>query len=191
MTIRLYETKRLYVRPFEKEDITEQYRGWFHDVNVTFYNSHGLFPYTKDQMNRFLAQLESSDDIVWAVISKFDHIGKISDPNHIGNISLQRIDWINRTAEFACVFGEKEYWGKGYCTEAAKLLFRHGFDRLNLHRIFTGTAATNIGMRKVAGKLGMMHEGTFRDAVFLNGEYVDVSEYSILSQEFNHGSITT
>jgi len=194
MTTKLYETEKLYVRPFEKSDLTEQYRSWFHDVDITRHNSHGLFPYTKEQMNKFLAQLESSDDIVWAVIAKPESSTeeyKQAFPEarkdfHIGNIALQRINWINRSAEFACVFGEKAYWSKGFCTEAARLLFDHGFNRLNLHRIFTGTAATNIGMQKVALKLGMKEEGIFKDGTFLEGKYVNILAYGILKNEWKN-----
>ena len=191
----IYETDRFYVRPFEKSDMTERYRSWFHDQTVTKYNSHGLFPYTKEQMSTFLARLESSDDLVWAVFAKYkpkdgrriikfdeDHVLRNVDVIHIGNVSLQNINWINKSAEFATIFGEKEYWGKGFCTEAARMIFSHAFQKLNLHRVFTGTAATNIGMRKVAKKLGMTNEGVFIEATFLDGKYVDIFEYGITEQ---------
>jgi RimJ/RimL family protein N-acetyltransferase len=187
----LYETDRLYVRPFTKEDIEGNYKNWFHDQEVTAHNSHGLFPCTESQMNSFLKKLKSLDDLVWAVFVNAREMKSEGVPipptpilkkNHIGNITLQNINWVNRSAEFACVFGEKEHWGKGYCTEAAKLLFNHGFSKLNLHRIWTGTAATNIGMQKVAAKLGMKKEGVFRHGTFLNGKYVDILAYGIINE---------
>ncbi|HDY88977.1 MAG TPA: GNAT family N-acetyltransferase [bacterium] len=193
MITKIYETERLYVRPLTKEDVlSEHYREWFFDQEVTRYNSHGLFPYTKQQMEEFISRIESGSEIIWAVIIKKKKISEIFDPaspcipvyEHIGNITLQRIDDINRTAEFACVFGAKEYWGQGYGTESARLLFDHGFNKLNLNRIWTGTAISNIGMKKIAEKLGMKEEGVFRDAVFLEGEYVDVIEYGLLRSEW-------
>jgi len=170
------------------------YQQWFHDPNVTRYNSHGLFPYTKNQMQAFLVRLESSSDIVWAVMAKEARSASIKNKTypsddkyfhrHIGNVSLQNINWINRSAEFATIFGEKEYWGKGYCTEAAKLLFEHGFKKLGLHRIWTGTAKTNTGMIEVAKKLGMTREGIFRDGTFLYGKFINVCAYGILEDEW-------
>jgi [ribosomal protein S5]-alanine N-acetyltransferase len=180
----MYRTDRLYVRPFTKEDMTDTYFSAFYDQEVTKYNSHGLFPYTEKQKGAFLAQLEAADNIIWAILKEnASQYSGISE-THIGNISLQNINWINRSAEFAVVIWNKNYWGKGYCTEAARLLFAHGFNKLNLHRIWTGTAATNIGMQKVAEKLGMKKEGVFRNAAFLNGQYVDVLEYGILRLEW-------
>jgi RimJ/RimL family protein N-acetyltransferase len=86
----------------------------------------------------------------------------------------------------AIVIGEKDFWGAGYATEALTALYDHGFNRMNLHRIFTGTASTNKGMQCVAQKLGMKQEGVFREAVFLSGTYVDVLEYGILSHEWKN-----
>jgi len=185
---KIYETDRLYVRPFVREDIEGNYKKWWMDQEVTRHNSHGLFPYTKSQMDAFLSKLESSDDIVWAVIAKLRAVcakknNIILAPCHIGNISLTNINWVNKSAEFSCIFGEKKYWGRGFCTEAAKLLFEHGFKKLNLHRIWTGTAKTNIGMIKVAEKLGMELDGIFKDGVFLNGKYEDVLSFGLLQNE--------
>lgn len=199
--MKIYETKRLYVRSFTREDIaSKEYLSWFYDPDVTRHNSHGLFPYTQLQKEEFAAELEGTNRIVWAVMAKnYPHSQKpsLADPGvdlqeppartipkHIGNVTLQGIHPIYRSAEFAVIIGDKSYWEQGYTTEAATLLFDHGFKRLNLHRIWTGTAATNIGMRQVAKKLGMIHEGTFRQAMYLNGKYEDVYEYGILKHEW-------
>jgi len=186
---KIYETDRLYVRPLTEKDIlSEHYQSWFYDPEITKYNSHGLFPYTEEQKKEFIERVNSGKEIIWAVIVKEieENILEASTQIeiHIGNMALQSIDWVNRCAEFAVVIGEKGYWGKGYTTEAAQLLFKHGFERLNLNRIWTGTAETNFGMRSVAGKLGMSEEGCFRNAVYLNGSYCNIVEFGILKEEW-------
>ena len=193
--IKLYETNTFYLRPFVESDITESYLQWFHDQAVTKYTSHGLFGYTKNQALQFLEKSRKNGDIVWAIMAKFifltqDHKESRNIINydkgiHIGNISLQDIHWIDRRAEFAGVIGEKEYWGKGIGTEAVRLLFAHGFDKLNLNRIWLGTAASNRGMRTIAERLGMSIEGVLRKHLFLNGQYENVMQYGILRIEWN------
>ena len=69
-------------------------------------------------------------------------------------------------------------------SEALTALYDHGFNRMNLHRIWSGTAATNEGMRAVFVKLGMKEEGVFREAMFLNGYWTDVLEYAIIEDEW-------
>ena len=171
----IYDTKRLVLNPFTKKQITDEYLNWFNNPIVTRFNSHGLGSYIKQDAEKYLEN--SKDDIIFAVYEKDKYI-------HIGNISLQRINYINRSAEFACVFGKTEYWGKGYATESLKVLFEHGFNKLNLHRIWSGTAAPNIGMQKVFEKLGMMEEGKFFDGAWLNGQYHDIICYGLLAEEW-------
>lgn len=193
--IKLYETSRFYLRPFTRKDAEGNYRNWWTDQAVTRFTSHGLFSMHSAELEEFLNSLESNSKIVWAVIVKGEHRFTKDDcvtgydhkngDIHIGNVSIQSIDYINRTGEFAVVIGEKNYWNQGYTTEAARFLFAHAFDKLNLHRIWLGAAITNTGMRKVAGKLHMYEEGRRRKVVFLEGEYQDVIEFGILREEWN------
>jgi len=174
----IYETARLYLRGLSKEDIRGNYFHWFNDKDVCKYNSHGLFPNTVAAMEGFLEALATSQNaIVWAMIEK-------KSKTHIGNLSLQEISWINRSAEFAIIMGEKQFWGKSLSSEASKVLLFHGFQKLNLNRIYCGTAESNEAMKKLALKIGMKKEGRRRQALFLNGQYEDLIEYGILRKEF-------
>ena len=198
--IKLYETDKFYLRPFTESDITNRYLAWFMDQEVTKYTSHGLFKYTKEQTIEFLENADKNNDVIWAIIIKgleFEIVSsypgtknyreKASDI-HVGNIALQNINWINRTAEFAGIIGEKEYWGKGIGTEAVRLLFAHGFDKLNLNKIYLGTAEHNKGMITIALKLGMKQEGILKNHVFLNGDYCNIYQFGIMRDKWHQKS---
>ena len=177
----IYDTEQTHLCPFSAKLIREtdsRYEKWFYDQEVTKYNSHGLFPYGREKMLDYIIMAESGEkDIVWAIVDN-------KSKEHIGNVSLQRINGINRSAEFAIVIGEKDYWGKGIAFEVLFTLFEHAFKKLNIHRIWTGTAECNIGMIKTAEKLGMILEGRLNEAVYLNGRYEDVLCYAILEDEW-------
>ena len=79
--------------------------------------------------------------------------------------------------------GDKRHWGKGLGLLAGNALLIHGFNQLNLKRIYCGTAATNQGMIKLASALGMAHEGTRRQHLFLEGVRVDMLEYGMMRSE--------
>ena len=173
----IYElNKDYYVRPLTEEDIDGPYPGWFADQEVCRYNSHGKFFKTKAAFREYVLALGGEDRVVWAVCHKTD--------GHIGNVSLQAISLINRTAEFAIIIGDKRHWARGVGLMAAQALLNHGFNKLNLERIYCGTAATNEGMKKLAKAMGMTHEGTRRRDLFLDGQRVDVLDYGILRDEF-------
>lgn len=178
----IYElSKEYFVRPLAEDDLNGPYTSWFEDQEVCRYNSHGKFFKTKSLFREYLSALNKEDRVVWAVCHVAD--------GHIGNISLQEISFLNRTAEFAIILGDKRHWGRGVGLLAGRALLQHGFRKLDLHRIYCATAATNDGMKKLATSLGMRLEGTRRSQLFLEGARVDVIEYGILRDEFSEGVI--
>lgn len=165
-----------FVRGLTEQDVQGAYPEWFEDQAICEYNSHGKFFKTNVYFERYIAQLNSEQQVVWAICHAED--------GHIGNISLQELSFINRTAEFAIILGDSRHWGKGVAHLAGQKLLMHGFDKLNLERIYCGTAATNEGMIRLAVSLGMVLEGTRREQLFLNGARVDLLEYGILRPEY-------
>lgn len=170
--------QKLYLRNLTTEDAEGIYPYWFNDPEVCKYNSHYKFPYTKEKALDYIQYANSAQNaLILGVVDK-------TNDRHIGNVSLQGIDFINRNAEFAIIIGDKDYWGKGFATEAATLLIAHGFRELNLHRIYCGTSVKNIGMQKLAEKISMKQEGVRRQAILTDGFLVDLIEYGILRDEF-------
>lgn len=189
----MYADGDLYLYPFRENDINnETYRSWFTNTDVTKYNSHGLFPMTQSNLKSFVDGLHK-DHIVFKIVVNSTHIKpnnedgpeyKYHTNDWIGNCSLQSFNWINRSAEFAIVIGDVNSWGKGYGRRALEFLLEHGFNKLGLNRIWTGTSATNKGMLKVAEAAGMKLEGLSRQGVYLDGEFVDVCHFGILRGEW-------
>ena len=169
-------SEEYFVRPLAEADVDGPYPGWFEDQEVCRYNSHGKFFKTHAYFQEFVGALNREDRMVWAVCHVND--------GHIGNVSLQQISFLNRTAEFAIILGDKRHWGRGVGLLVGRALLRHGFRKLNLERIHCGTAATNEGMQKLALAMGLTLEGIRRRHLFLDGSRVDVLEYGILRDEF-------
>ncbi len=103
----------------------------------------------------------------------------------VGNCGLFGIEWNNRAAEFGIFIGDKSVWGKGYGTDAARLVLRHGFETLNLNRIFLRVYEDNPRAMHTYEKAGFVPEGRMRQAVYRNGEYKDVLLMSTLRSEWD------
>ena len=168
---------RIHLRALTENDLTVEYLQWLNDEEVCRHNSHAIFPNTQQKMKNYFDGLDSQREVVLAIID-------VGTGKHIGNISLQGINWVAKNAEFAILLGDKEYWGKGYGEEAAKLIIGYGFERLNLHRIYCGTMEGNEGMKKLALKLNMTQEGVRRQAIYKHGKYFDIVEYGLLKEEY-------
>jgi [ribosomal protein S5]-alanine N-acetyltransferase len=169
-----------FLRPLKAEDLNGPYSTWFEDQEVCKYNAHGKFFKDRAYFEGYLGDLGQEDRVVLAICHSTD--------GHIGNTSLQEISMINRSAEFAILLGDKRHWGKRVGALAAKALIKHGFQKLNLERVYCGTAETNIGMRKLAQELGMVEEGRRRKHLFLDGSMVDMVEYGLLRTEFEQST---
>lgn len=170
--------KHIYLRPLQEADALGEYPGWLNDAEVCAGNSHCTFPYSVEQAKGYIQeQMSRRDRIVLAIVQHENDL-------HIGNIALDRIDLIARSAELTILIGNRQAWGKGYGKEAAQLVCKHGFFALNLKRIACGTFSTNMAMRALALAIGMKEEGCRRQAFFKNGVYVDIIEYGMLRSEF-------
>jgi RimJ/RimL family protein N-acetyltransferase len=102
----------------------------------------------------------------------------------IGSCGFFSIDWRNRASEFGIMIGDKSYWNRGYGTEAVRLLLQHGFNTLNLNRIFLRVFENNPRAIRAYEKAGFINEGRQRQAEFMDGRYIDVLVMSMLKDEF-------
>lgn len=168
-----------FLHPLSSEIFEEQkslYYSWMDDENVTKHNSHGLFAKNKVDVEDWLLNCNSQSCCTWALMYA---------TLWVGTISLQNINWVNRSAEVALYIGETRFWGKGVATKMIEKVLLHAFRRLGLHRVWSGTASGNIGMNRVFGKLNFRNEGVFKDGMWVDGKYHDINCWGILSNEFD------
>lgn len=178
MKNQLMTGKHIVLRVLEERDVDGPYATWLNDPEVCRFNSHARFPVGKEELKKYIRETkQTSSTQVFAIVTK-------RGATHIGNISLQNIDYIDRSAELAIIIGDKRYWGKGIGLEAWKLMMNYGFRVLNLHRLYCGCANKNLGMKRIAGKSGMKPEGCRRDAFYKYGAYDDILEFGILETEY-------
>jgi len=170
--------EHLVLRPLLESDADGPYPGWLNDAEVCQGNSHHVLPYTPQTALEYIRRTQQSPtDLVLAIVLK-------ENDTHVGNIALQSIHSLHRCAEFAILIGNRSAWGKGHGLEAGRLLCRHGFHALNLHRIHCGTYAGNAGMIALARALGMKEEGRRREAAYKDGHYVDIVEFGLIGSDF-------
>jgi [ribosomal protein S5]-alanine N-acetyltransferase len=171
--------KNIYLRSLLSEDCEGPYVAWFNDKEVCSGNSHHIFPFTSEDANEYIefSNKNVKDHLILAIISKESN-------QHIGNIALQNINHVARSAELSVIIGEKDEWGKGLGKEACRVICDHGFSAMNLNRIYCGTFDNNQTMKKIALYLGMKEEGCRRKAAYKNGRYIDIIEYGILKEEY-------
>jgi RimJ/RimL family protein N-acetyltransferase len=106
------------------------------------------------------------------------------DDRPIGVIGLHGLDLVNGSAEVGIGIGEPELWDRGLGTEALGVLLDFGFGELRFERVELEVFASNARGRRSYHKLGFVHEGTRRRALFRHGTWHDIELMSVLRDEW-------
>ena len=166
--------EKLYLRVLSEEDVTDEYVSWLSDRDVTKYMTWRAFPSTPTDIREYIKGKKRGESLFLGMLEK-------KTDKHIGNINLGPIDWINRRAEVSMMIGNKDYWGKGYMTEAFELVINHAFNTLNLNKLKAGTEADNISAVNLFEKTGWVREGLLKNETFRDGNFHDM----VLFARFN------
>ena len=102
----------------------------------------------------------------------------------IGSCGLDGISWHNRTSWVGIGIGEREYWGKGYGTEAMQILARYAFKELGLYRLNLNVFAYNKRAIKSYEKVGYVIEGRTREAIHRDSKRWDVIFMGLIHKDF-------
>jgi RimJ/RimL family protein N-acetyltransferase len=102
----------------------------------------------------------------------------------IGVTDLRHINYQRRTAEFGVAIGEKDYWGKGYGTEAVTLVLDYAFSVLGLHNVMLDTNSFNERAIRCYRRVGFKEIGRRREAQRLGDRIYDVVYMDCLATEF-------
>jgi len=134
------EGTRLYLRPLTASDATEQYMGWLYDPEVTRYLEVRHNPPASIQELEEYIESEPGQ-LFWAIILK-------DGGQHIGNIK------VGYSNDVGILIGEKDKWGKGYGSEAIRLLTRHALTELGFPFLWAGCNIHNIASWRAFARAG-------------------------------------
>ncbi len=102
----------------------------------------------------------------------------------IGEIGLEDIQYSHGDVFVSIGVGEREFWGKGYGTDAMQVVLRFAFTELNLRRVSLDVFEYNPRAQRSYEKAGFAVEGRMRKVVMREGERWDVIFMGILREEW-------
>ncbi|MDR1693199.1 MAG: GNAT family N-acetyltransferase [Oscillospiraceae bacterium] len=108
----------------------------------------------------------------------------LNDRTVIGDVALQSIDRANRSCSLGLGIAKIGNRGKGYGTQALRLILDYGFFNQGFERIVANTTEINLPAQKVLKKLGFVLEGRERKALYFRGQKLDKFNYSLLADEY-------
>ncbi len=173
-------TDRLILRPYTEDDLDDVYD--LHSrADVARYLYWG--PRDREQARASLAQKiaattlrDEGDNLTLAVV--LPETGRV-----IGDVMLMWISRDHRQGEVGYIF-HPDHGGRGFATEAARVMLRIGFEDLGLHRIIGRLDGRNTASARVLERLGMRREAHFVQNELVKGEWVNETVYAMLAEEW-------
>lgn len=166
-------TERLTLRRFEIEDAENMFYNWANDPEVTKYltwPTHESVEVTETVVKEWVASYENKEFYQWAI-----ELNDLEQP--IGSIGAIKVDDKTGTVEIGYCIG-KEFWNKGYTTEALREIIRFFIVEVGAGRVASYHDSNNPNSGKVMASAGMEYEGTLRKADYNNQGICDAVYYS-------------
>jgi len=173
----MYYGEKVCLRAYREEDIPKA---------TSFVNDEELkkllvtnipFPMTLWEEEEWIKSQKSNQDGNYNFA-----IEDIETKKYIGGCGIQEVNWLSRVATVGIMIGDKEYWGKGYGTDAMKVLIDFIFNKMNIRKIRLSTFSFNMRARKSYEKCGFEVEGILKDEIFKDGKYYDEIIMSVFNK---------
>ena len=171
------KTDNYYLREIESADISYIHKGLSNPEITKFYDVHfASLEETKIQMNWYENLKKEGTGIWWGIFG-------INDNEFRGACGFNNLEAEHKKAEIG-LWLLKEFWGNGILREMMPLLFKEGFEKLNLNRIEGYVVSENKKCKSALHKINFKYEGTMRECEMKNGKFISVDIYSVLKSDW-------
>ena len=169
--------ERVYLSPISLDDI-KIYAEWLNEPAVAKNIGGSHYVNSVSACNDWFEKKAKDDFNYYFAIVKQEN----AEP--IGCIEFIEYEHTSRIATVALFIGNKENRGKGYGTEAMKLMLGYGFDVLNFNNIDLKVYDFNEQAFKSYIKAGFKEYGRRRGAYYLNNKRHDVIFMDITREDW-------
>jgi len=101
-----------------------------------------------------------------------------------GEVVLNELNADNESCGFRILLQGPRFFGRGLGTQASRLVLGYAFDVVGVHRVELQVYDFNPRARHVYEKLGFVHEGTMREALRWEGQWVDCHLMALLDRDW-------
>lgn len=167
--------EKCYLSPIDVND-AEKYTAWLNDLEVVNNLQTSSMQIELNGEKDFLSHLAKEHN--YAIID-------MATNELLGNLGLMDVNHINGSAEIGIFIGNKDYWGKGYGTEALGLLIDYAYQFLNLNNILLRVYEFNARAIASYKKVGFKEVGRVRKSLKRGQKYFDIVLMDILPEDFH------
>ncbi len=174
----MYSGEKVKLRAYKREDIPMA-QEYLNDFETKKLLMPGIpYPITLEEEQKWFEKQTAFGDTYNFAIETLE------GEKYIGGCGINQLDWKNSVAVVGIFIGDKDYWGKGYGTDAMKVLVRFIFEQMNIHKVKLFVYSFNERAVKSYEKCGFVKEGVLRQEIFRDGKFHDEYIMGILKDEY-------
>lgn len=170
--------ERIALGPIRR-DLVPLYQRWFNDFGMLRTLAVPPRPMTIEAETAWYEQAATADASV-----VYFTIYETASWRPIGTTLWRTIDYRNRTAEYAMTIGDAADRGKGYGTEATRLMLDYAFTALGLHSVMLTCYEFNAAGQRAYEKAGFRVFGRRHECHWMGGRLWDEIYMECLASEF-------
>lgn len=174
--------QRIRLRPVERDDLP-RFVKWFSDPEVRTHLALHL-PISQGQEEKWYEKNMLAGDTQAFAIDAQPADMAVGPWVHIGSCGFHDLEWRHRHGEIGIAIGARDFWNRGFGTDAITTLAGWGFDTLNLNRVWLRVFADNARAIRAYEKVGFQHEGRLRQDNFSHGAFRDTLLMGLLRSEW-------
>lgn len=184
----LFEGQRIRFTPFDYDKDPHIESQWTHNpAYLRMLSADIARPLAPQQIKKKYEEIEKEVDekrklFYFAIRTRSEE--NEQEERLIGFARLYWIEWSNGTGQIQLGIGEPKDWGRGYGSEAIRMLLRFAFDELNLFRLMAVIPEYNQAARHLFERAGFSEEVRRRQALQRDGRRWDMLHMGILRQEW-------
>jgi [ribosomal protein S5]-alanine N-acetyltransferase len=162
---------KVYLRPFDRSDITPKYISWLNDPVVVRYSNQRHIQHTKESCASYLNSFGNSENM-------FLSIRDLSQDTEIGTMTAY-ISSKGTCVDIGIMIGDRSVWGSGKGKDAWCTLVKWFSDQPLITRVTAGTLSSNKAMIKLMISAGMVLENVRPSDDVIDGESQDIHYYGL------------
>lgn len=163
--------EKVTLAPLSMADVSSEYVGWLNDPEINCFMDVRFYRQTRATARRYLESFRDAGNgrYIWGIYDP--------DCPLVGTITCTDVNQDQQRCYIGLMIGRKDCWGKGYGTDAIRLVTAYAFNELGMHKCCAGVVAENRGALRSFEKAGYLVEGVllehdcykgiFRDALLL------------------------
>lgn len=166
-----------------RRELIPRYQRWNNDLSTS--RTLGLsWPTTREQESATYEQRVNDPGAVYFTV--YENASSLP----IGIAYLYEIESRHARASYGIVIGESENRGKGYGTEATRLVLDYAFNALGLENVMLTVLSFNAGGIRAYEKAGFTTFGRRRSCSRVGGRLCDLVYMECISTEFERPTLS-